>query len=318
VYDTSGLTEVRGLYETAVASGAKLVIGPLNKELVRQLDNLASLPVPTLALNYTDFEARNSEFFYQFGLAPEDEIRQVARRAWNSGYRNAAIVAPDSLDYLRLQEAFSSLWQELGGNLVSSVSFPAEGEYADTIKRLLAIDASEDRAARITAMLPRSDIEFTPRRRGDIDFIFLMANPRQGRQINPTLAFFFAGDLPVYALSGIYDGSHNQLVNRDLNGIMFTDTPWVLEQQDPLRQQVDASLRAAPGPLQRLRALGIDSFRIYPWLIQLASGKLINFQGASGLLSMNSDGIIERIPESAIFVDGQVELLEEQDGVAFY
>jgi outer membrane PBP1 activator LpoA protein len=316
VYDTTGVAEIRGIYETAVESGAELVIGPLNKELVRQLDNLSSMPVPTLALNYTDFADRNSDRFYQFGLAPEDEIRLAANQAWVSGYRNAAIVAPGNIDYARLQQAFAGIWENLGGNVVSTIRFAGEGEYADAIKQLLAIDASEDRAARLEALLPRNSVEFTPSRRGDIDFIFLMANPRQGRQINPTLAFYFAGDIPVYALSAINDGTNNQLANQDLNGIIFTDAPWVLDQQDPLKETVNLNLRNTQGPLQRLRALGIDSFRIYARLGQLANGELTNFNGATGALTMNQNGIVERVPLTAVFRDGSAVLVETTDALA--
>ena len=316
VYDTSGVTEIRGIYETAIESGAELVIGPLNKELVRQLDNLSTIPVPTLALNYTDFANRNSELFYQFGLAPEDEIRQTVIRAWQAGYRNAAIIAPDTTDYARLQQAFTTTWQNLGGNIVSTIQFSGDGEYAEAIKQLLAIDASEDRAARLEALLPRNSIEFTPTRRGDIDFIFLMATPRQGRQINPTLAFYFAEDIPVYALSTIYDGSENQLVNQDLNGIVFTVEPWIMDQQDSLKVMVEQNLRTAQGVLQRLRALGIDSFRIYARLEQLASGGLTNFSGVTGALTMNESGIIERVPLTAIFRNGTAVVIENAEALA--
>lgn len=310
VYDTTGLAEIQGLYETAVESGAELVVGPINKELVRQMDNLSVMPVPTLALNYTDFADRSSEYFYQFGLAPEDEIRLAANQAWIAGHRNAAIVAPDSVDYARLQQAFESVWADLGGNVVSTIRFGEEGEYADAIKRLLAIDASERRAARLEELLPRDSFEFIPSRRGDIDFIFLMANPRQGRQINPTLAFYFAGDIPVYALSAIYDGANNQLLNQDLDGIVFTDTPWVLTRQDPLKEALNFNLRNAQGPLQRLRALGVDSYRIHARLGQLSSGELVNFNGVTGALTMSQNGIIERIPLAAVFRDGFAELID--------
>lgn len=310
--DTSGLTQVTDLYESALRAGADLVIGPLNKDLVRQLDELPQLPVTTLALNYTDSQTRNSELFYQFGLAPEDEIRQVALMAWQRGYRNAAVVAPDSTDYARLQEAFTRSWQTLGGNVVSTSSYRGENEYSQTIRRLLAIDASEDRAARLTALLPRQAIEFTPARRDDIDFIFLMANPRQGRQIKPTLGFYFAEDIPVYALSAIYDGSTNQLVNQDLNGVIFTDSPWVLE-QTPLKETTTRNLRTTQGPLQRLRALGVDSFRLYSRLEQFSAGELPSLQGATGRLSMNDSGIIIRVPHSAIFRNGIAEVLPQPD-----
>ena len=101
----------------------------------------------------------------------------------------------------------------------------------------MAIDSSELRRDRIVQLLPRTSVEFIPRRRGDIDFIFLIANPREGRQIKPTLAFYFAGDIPVYALPSIYDGQDNQSANQDLNGIVFTDAPLDLSQLRPLKIQ---------------------------------------------------------------------------------
>lgn len=317
VYDTTPLLDpgapqdIYGLYDTAVTAGADLVIGPLDKALVRQLQSMENLPVPTLALNYTDNALRYSPNFYQFGLAPEDEIRQVADLARAAGLTNAAIIAPAGNDYLRLQDAFSGYWQSLGGEVVSRATFSGDNEFPQVIKHLLGIDASESRAARITGLLPRSTVEFTPRRRQDIDFIYVMANPRQGRQIKPTLAFYFAGDIPVYSLSAIYDGleRESQRANQDLNGVIFTDTPWVLTGQDPLKQQVVQHLRGTQGPLQRLRALGVDSFRLYTRLPQLANGEITGYSGATGSLSMTSFGAIQRRTSNAVFEDGMPRLL---------
>jgi len=310
VFDTTGVVEVRGIFETAINSGADLIIGPLNKELVRQVDNFSDLQIPTLALNYTDFEIRNSSNFYQFGLAPEDDIRQAANLAWQQGYRNAGILYPSNPDYERLQQAFTEYWLSLGGNLVSRANFLDASDYSDLVKRLLAIDESESRASRIESILPRDDIEFVPYRRQDIDFLFMMANPRQGRQINPTLAFFFAGDIPVYALPAIYDGSSEPLINQDLNGIVFTDSPWILTSSDPLKQVVNSQLRATAGPLQRLRALGVDSFRLYSRLGQFNADRIATFNGVSGLLEMQDNGIFKRTPQSAKFENGEVVIIE--------
>ena len=258
VFDSSNLSNVYPIYDAAVASGADLIIGPLYKQLVNQLQQLDELPVPTLALNYSDDSINLSNNLTQFGLAPEDEIEQAANLAWQAGYKNAAIITPQSSDYQRLQQAFANSWASKGGNLVSQSTFGGDTDYADVIKRLMAIDSSEARRDRIVDLLPRSRVEFTPRRRGDIDFIFLIANPREGRQIKPTLAFYFAGDIPVYALPSIYDGLDNPSVNQDLNGIVFTDAPWILTGYDPLKTNAASSLRPAQGPVQRFRAMGID------------------------------------------------------------
>ena len=304
VYDSSGVARIHSLYNEAVDSGAEMIVGPLNKQLVNQLQELAELPVPTLALNYTDNQEPQPANLFQFGLAPEDEIRQAAQLAWDAGYRNAAVLTPRSEDYLRLQNAFIEVWAGLGGQLVSRTTFSGDSEYADVIKSLMAIDSSESRAERLLALLPRRNMEFIPRRRNDIEFIFLIANPRQGRQINPTLAFYFAEDIPVYAMPSINDGLDNPSENRDLDGIVFTDAPWVLDSADPLKQEISASLRQARGPLQRLRALGIDSFRLYSRLQQLTGKKVLRLAGTTGELSMAANGRIHRHLAVARFVDG--------------
>jgi outer membrane PBP1 activator LpoA protein len=173
----------------------------------------------------------------------------------------------------------------------------------------MAIDASEARAEKIEALLPRDRIEFIPRRRQDIDFIYLIANPRQGRQIQPTLAFYFAESLPIIAYPSIYDGSNNTDINRDLNGIIFLDSPWLLQQSNPFKELVSSSFRKAAGPLERLRAMGIDSYRLHDRLTQFATFEIKTLGGTTGLLTMNSDQEIQRQLLAARFIDGAPQLL---------
>lgn len=313
VFDSSNQNTIYPTYDAAVASGADLIIGPLYKQLVNQLQQLDDLPVPTLALNYADENNSVSTNLTQFGLAPEDEIEQAVNLAWQAGHRNAAIITPQSSDYQRLQQAFVNSWTGKGGNLVSQSTFSGDNDYADVIKRLMAIDSSELRRDRIVQLLPRSSVEFTPRRRSDVDFIFLIANPREGRQIKPTLAFYFAGDVPVYALPSIYDGLDNQSANQDLNGIVFTDAPWILSDYDPLKINAASSLRPAQGPVQRFRAMGIDSFRLYSRLQQFSEQDISSLTGATGILTMDGTGRIHRRLEVARFVDGRATLEDGSD-----
>ncbi len=314
VFDTSSIADIIPLYNQAAAEGADLVIGPLNKAFVNRLHREAELPVPTLALNYADSDLPGPANLFQFGLAPEDEIAQATAIAWELGYKNAALLTPDTPDYARLQTVFTQSWEALGGQLVSRRHFSGDGDYADVVKRLMAIDSSEVRAERLLDLLPRNNLEFVPRRRTDIDFIFLMANPRQGRQIKPTLAFYFAEDVPVFALPSIYDGQNNQSANQDLNGIVFTDAPWILNNDFTSRQQLDNTLRPVQGPLQRLRALGVDSYRLHARLEQFASGALSTIPGATGELTISADRRIHRKLQPAYFSNGLAQPLSVQGG----
>lgn len=308
VLDSTAVENVFDLYDQALDQGADLVIGPLNKTLVNQYSQRPNLPVPTLALNYLDEPSTAPTNLFQFGLAPEDEIRQIAGLAWEAGHRKVGVFTPDSEDYGRLQNAFAVAWQELGGEVVSATTFEDTTDYSDTVKRLMAVDSSEARAERILDLLPRNSIEFIPRRRQDIDFIFLIANPRQGRLIKPTLAFYFAENVPVYSMPSIYEGNANPNEDRDLNGVWFADAPWVLQYSNELKTTVTSNLRPASGQLQRLRALGIDSFRLYARLTQLAEGNINRVPGATGLLTILQDGRIQRELNIARFVNGEAEL----------
>ena len=304
VYDTSDVMNIQSVYQRAVDAGVDLVIGPLNKDSVNRLHQMDSLPVPTLALNYADASAPGPRNLFQFGLAPEDEITQAADMAWQLGHRYAALLTPQTADYQRLQTAFTDTWSQLGGRVVSRAGFSGDGDYADVVQRLMAIDASAARAERLLDILPRQSMEFTPRRREDIDFIFLIANPRQGRQIKPTLSFYFAEDLPVFSIPSIYDGLANQGANQDLNGIVFAIEPWLLDPASPIKEAVTTTLRPAQGPLQRLRALGIDSYRLHARLQQLERGSITYLQGSTGELSLGAFQRIRRELPTARFENG--------------
>lgn len=308
VLDSTGVNDVLPLYQRAVEANVDLIIGPLQKDSVRQLQNMPQLPIATLALNYGDEGRINPSLLYQFGLAPEDEIQQAARMAWQAGHRYAAVLTPAGEEYRRIQDSFINTWEALGGSVVSRAEFGSQSTYSDVVRRLMSIDASEARAAQLRNTLPRSNVEFTPRRRQDADFVFVLANPNEGRQLKPTFAFHFAGDVPLYAMPAIYDGSTNSTANRDLSGISFVDGPWLLTATDPLQSQAEAVWPEASAPVKRLRAMGADAFLLHLRLAQLASFPGLSLQGSTGVLSMRADGSIARELLAAEFVDGEVQL----------
>lgn len=309
IYDTSFRTDVLVLYDQAVDDGVDMIIGPLLKDAVRRMQRSSRpMPVPTLALNYGDPGGGVPGDLYQFGLAPEDEIRQAVDAAWAAGHRNAVVLTPAGEDYLRIQDTFRSYWEALGGRVLSVDTFSGS-DYSPTIKHMFAIDASETRAAQIRNLIPRNNIQFTPRRREDVDFIFLLANPAEGRQIKPTLSFHFAGDVPVYAMPAIHDAGANPVANRDLNGVIFSDAPWILNDMDPLKASAADTWAPASGPVRRLRAMGVDSYRLFLRLEQMQRFPYTRVQGATGILSLKPDGGIQRELENAVITDGIANVL---------
>ncbi|WP_323845069.1 penicillin-binding protein activator [Microbulbifer magnicolonia] len=300
VYDTGTDQPFEEIYQSAVDAGAQSIVGPLDKSKVANLLATEKLPVPTLALNYaSDLGAGDSadggsltNDLVQFGLAIEDEARQVAQHAYRQGHRQAMILAADASWGQRGAEAFQQEWQRLGGTVSISRSFRDNSKFSQLVSDALLIPDSKAREAELRRQLAAS-LEFTPRRRGDVDMLFLAAQPQQARQINPMLTFYYAGDLPVYATSHVFDGNINPNRDRDINGIRFTALPWLFESDNLTKRNIEQQASPAPA-FARLYALGADAFRLYPRIPMLRQFPQQRVHGLTGALSLSADGRIVR------------------------
>jgi outer membrane PBP1 activator LpoA protein len=189
----------------------------------------------------------------------------------------------------------------LGGTVTSSATYSTVNDYSSSIKSALLLDASEQRASDLRAMLG-TDIEFIPRRRQDTDVIFLLSRSgTEARSIKPMLAFHYAGNLPVYSLATIYNGIPDER-NQDLNGIHLVETPWLLGDSPGLRASL-AATAVDSGDYTQLNALGADAFLVQSNFIRLQSGADALFRGHTGLLSMDPNLRIQR-ELSAATIDG--------------
>lgn len=292
LYDTN-LGDVQSLYQQAVEDGAELIVGPLDKDKVAELALLPALPVPTLALNRIEQPAGllPTLNLVQFGLAAEDEARQAARRAWLEGHRLAMVIAVDANWADRAAIAFISEWQALGGTVVEYAKFTGKADYSKIVQRGLLIDHSNQRAANVRNILGRS-MEFEPRRRQDVDMIFITALPNQARQLKPTLKFHQASNIPVFATSHVYSGEENAKLDSDLNGIRFSTLPWIFDTQSEEKRAIEGF--TTDPAFHRLYAMGVDAYHLYPRLRQLREIPNATVFGATGNLQLTPEGQILR------------------------
>ncbi len=288
---------VDAVYEQAIAEGAEFIVGPLRKEAVNRLAGRLRLPVPTLTLNYSSKPNRSTGNIYQFGLAPEDEARQVAERAWLDGYNQAIALVPEGTWGERVLEAFRNDWELLGGTLLEYQFYPpGKNDFSQQIQALLNLDESNQRHKRLEQILGQP-LKFEPRRRQDADFVFLGAFPRQARLLRPQLKFHYASKMPVYATSHIYTGHEDRNADRDMDGIIFTDIPWVLHDRNiplPLQQQVMALWPKSVRQYTRFYALGIDAYNIIPSLNTMKKYRYERFFGQTGILHLGANNRIFR------------------------
>ena len=309
VYDTTQLSSLDALYFQASADRMDIVIGPLDKERVIELSQKDALPIPTLALNYIPIGSNNNSTtsnLIQFGLAVEDEALQLAQRSLTAGHKRIIILHQDQPWAIRAAQHFGSSWVELGGEIADQVSFSGAGDHSETITQALLINQSHKRAKILKTHLAGSGnaVKFEPRRRKDVDAIVLFSLPTDGRQIIPTLAFHYAADLPVYASHHIYQGPTDTSRDRDLEGVIFTELPWLIEQ--PSVQQKISQKWPNRERYSRLFAIGVDAYQLFPRLEELQNLTNSSVDGVTGILQMNSLGRIVTQSSWGQFKSGKV------------
>lgn len=293
-YNTA-VGQVSSLYSQALSDGADYIVGPLAKrdaEIVAAMDH----PVPTLLLN--DLNKPVAGAVYQFGLSPSGEAMQVAFKARKSGHTRALVIAPQGNWGNEVIAAFDKQWRLNGGQVSDVLRFKAGDDLNSEISRFLHVSESEARSKQLKQLLGRH-IQSTPRRRQDFDMIFLLAYPSHARQIMPLLRYYYTGDTPVYATSTTYAGVSNPRKDRDLNGIIFCDMPWVFTHQESNKNWPEQW-----NSYNRLYALGMDSYALSRQLNQLLLFPAMGISDQSGVLSLNPNQKIDRILIWAQFKDG--------------
>jgi outer membrane PBP1 activator LpoA protein len=297
-FDTAD-KQIATVYQQAVSAGANIIIGPLDKDQVKQLATMPSLTTPVLALNYLpESSPVTSPQLFQFGLATEDEARIISRRGQQLGFRRASLLYPQNEWGERSAAAFRQEWQQLGGVLVSENSYATQSstDYAGPVRSLLGVHKTvgEDGKAKQA-------------RRQDIDFIVMFSDPKTARQLKPMLDYYFADNLPVFSTFNIFTTVADPGKDQDINGVQFTELPWLLEANDDLKRDYlhQPIATATKAETLRLVALGIDSFRLAPRLIWLQENTEHRIEGATGTLNMSTSRRIQRQSAWAQFMDGQ-------------
>lgn len=284
--DTQG-GDVSAIYRQFAQEGARFVIGPLLKEEVSALGkSAAELPTPILALNQVTDVKRDR--FYQFALTPEQEVEQAAGSAWFDGLQNALVLAPQSALGQRLINHFSGYWKSLGGKVAGIKTYqPGAADYAGPVRELLGKFAVQPGQPEGSAPPPAAAGEF----------VFLVADARDARLLRPYLQFEESSPIPVYAVSQVFDGAAAEPRNQDLNGVIFCDVPWLLNDQDngpTSSKALREKTKSIPENYLRLLPMGLDAYNLIPQLEQLRQGGQNRYNGAVGVLTVRDGARIQR------------------------
>lgn len=301
IYDTHpGQGDAATVFHKAVSDGASMVVGPLSPQAVAAVAQADQGNTPVLALNYLKANDKPPSSFYQMGLSPEDEAKQVALRATRDGLYKALALVPSGSWGDRMLQAFRHALSAQGGRVVDFARYnPSQADHSQSIIYLLGLNPKVARSHDKSKLKPRTDA----------DFIFLAASPKQGRLIRPELRFYNATGIPVYATSSIYTGHPQPDKDVDMDGIHFCDMPWLLSPHQPevatLRKMASDAWNNMQQQQPRLLALGIDAYQLIPALTSGALAQGHAFPGVTGVLHLGSDQRIGRRLVCAQFRNGR-------------
>ena len=282
LYDTSSMAATDA-YRLAVAEGAELVIGPLQKPAVAEV---AAIPpdVPMLALNHLDdtplaLAAR----IPQLALAPEDDASAIAAALTGDGVNRIVLFDTSAAWSAR---AKARLLAEGRGIDVVATGRLGSGDVTPVVGDALAVTQSTQRHAEIARLLATDELQFTPRRRDDVDAVVALVGEQQLLFLKRALEYHFAGGLPIYAPSAAVGAAL-----RPINGVHVCGIPWQLH-PDRLRDAA-APLSASRGSSAPWFAFGVDSFRLASQWQRLLS-RDAPIAGSTGTLLLGPDGRVHR------------------------
>lgn len=286
------VAQLRTALESAQKHGARIVVGPLTRTLVNALgDGRVIAPLPVLALNLPESDVSVTSESLAFGLGVEVEARQVVRVALRdlppppstaaSTAPRFLILAGESPLARRMATAFRDALRDQGER-VTQIDVHVGYQFLQTLVEQLATMK--------------------------VDAVFCALDARETAFVRPRLP----RELPLYATSQVnLGGAESALLAPDLDGVKFVDMPWLIEPEHAAVMVYPRSDVALSGELQRLYALGIDSYRVM--LEWLAGRREFDLDGVTGKLHVDRSrsARVERWPTLAVFRSGKIELLEQ-------
>lgn len=274
VYDTGGTADgAVAAYQHAVTDGAALVVGPIGRAAVAAVFAQPSLQVPVLSLNRAQGNVPIPAGSVEFALLPEVEGAQLAAHMITLGLHAAIVFRGGDKTASRTFDAFKTQFESMGGQVANDIVLQRGSvDFADQIQAAFAGSGSD---TGIVALL----------------------RPEQARLLLPQLKLA-RSNLPVFATSMVYSGTEDPTADGDLDGVQFCDEPWLFDAQAgvPDHSTLASQLTTAGGPAARLFGFGMDAYTLMPYAGWLRTHPGSYVPGATGQLTMDVFGQVQRTP----------------------
>ncbi|MFB2735549.1 penicillin-binding protein activator [Shewanella mangrovisoli] len=311
-YDTAN--DAVAAYQQAVNAGAEFIIGPL---LPNEIDQLLALnntapatstpsgtapatptapiaPIPQLFLNQTDKFVTDINKFY-FALSPAQEAADAATRMYQDGVTMPLLLASNDAIGKRMAESFIQAWKKKSDTPIEVYYYDGGDKMKTTVQDALGVRDSQARIARIKELLGNS-VQADFRSRQDIDAIYMISTPQDLTLLKAFIDVnfsVFTQPVPLYTSSRSRIDNESSQTAQDLNNLTMSDAPWLMQNSEE-NLMVNTLWSGWNNGQKRLFVMGYDAMDLISKLAQMRSFTGYQFNGRSGVLSVNPDGVINR------------------------
>ncbi|HLS83227.1 MAG TPA: penicillin-binding protein activator [Arenimonas sp.] len=280
-YDTAGSDDgVLRAYGQALADDAGMIVGPLMRSGVDALFALPDPGLPLVALNRGQLPPPTGST--SFTLSPEEEGAAAADRLLERGLRRVLAVTQADENAGRALAAFRERLLARGGEIIGTATVSEENpDYVPALQ-----------SAQAGGLRP--------------DALFLTLKAPQARLLSSQLDNAGLVGVPRLASSLILSGGNLRL-DVELDGIEYPELPWLigLRADLPDPDALGRQLPSAQGGGARLFAFGLDAWQLAAWLDHLQRDPGARVRGATGELSLDAQGNVQRRPAWAVFSGGR-------------
>lgn len=268
-YDTQQ-DDVLSLYHRALEDGVNRIIGPLLREHIELLAQVAGDEL--LALNRIDQPTQ----VFQLSIRPLNEAEQIIRHLEQHCYRHIALINSNLPIDNQLANELQKQWATRESFELIHHTYPHNSNnLRNEMNRVLNIHHSQSRAGFLSRVIG-NPIEHEARNRQDIEAIILIGDEQRIAVLQPQMDFHQLS-IPVIGTSLLTPSQLSKAAaNRDLKNIQFPTHP--------------ASF--IPSNISNtLEAFGWDSLQITLDLPKLKTGMFT--QGSLGQHRINQDRLID-------------------------
>lgn len=232
----------------------------------------------------------------EFNINREVDIKNLLSIAKNNGGLRATIIDDSTTKDKALVK---KIWENMDGEVVSSVSSGEKISSQNLLSEIFLLEQSKVRGRKLSRIIGLP-IKTEPRKREDIDSIFLSTSLSNARSLKPALEYNFADNISVYLIPSWSEDEYLTDSELDLEKVMISEMPFLLNTNTSFKETNSRNF-----------AIGYDAYELV-LLLETSSRRNFNYFGLTGLIT-NEYPSIQKKSLHAKVINGKLEYQDYAD-----